>query len=66
MPFGGGSRICIGMHLARMELRLATALFFRAFPQAYISTKEGMTENDMHIKASFLMGPQGHRCLIEA
>lgn len=57
--------VCLGMHLARMELRLATALFFRALPDARISTQEGMTAKDMEIEAFFLMAPRGHRCLIE-
>ncbi|KAJ5671123.1 hypothetical protein N7507_000250 [Penicillium longicatenatum] len=65
IPFGGGSRICIGVHLARIELRLATALFFRRFPQAKISSSEGMSSDDMVMKAFFLMAPQGHRCLVE-
>ncbi|KAJ5667869.1 uncharacterized protein N7477_006439, partial [Penicillium maclennaniae] len=39
MPFGGGSRICVGIHLARMELRLGAALFFREFPNARRSDK---------------------------
>ncbi|KAJ5454167.1 uncharacterized protein N7458_005123 [Penicillium daleae] len=66
LPFGGGSRICIGLHLARIELRLGTALFFRKFPNAHPSATEGMTERDMDMKSFFLMAPQGHRCLIEA
>lgn len=49
-----------------MELRLATALFFQAFPQAHISTKEGMKDEDMEMQSFFLMGPKGHRCLLEA
>ncbi|KAL5362114.1 cytochrome P450 [Aspergillus floccosus] len=66
MPFGKGARACLGIHLARRELRLATVLFFRAYPQAKISTREGMVEDDMKMKSFFLMAPKGHRCLIEA
>jgi cytochrome P450 len=57
--------VCLGIHLARMELRMATALFFRALPDARPSKKEGMSENDMIMEAFFLMAPKGHRCLIE-
>ncbi|KAI1498889.1 putative cytochrome P450 [Biscogniauxia marginata] len=65
MPFGGGSRICIGLHLARVELRLATARFFRAFPNARVSTVEGMSNADMVPEEYFLIAPSGHRCLIQ-
>ncbi|KAK4862890.1 hypothetical protein LT330_003023 [Penicillium expansum] len=65
IPFGGGSRICIGLHLARIELRLASVLFFREFPNAQRSEKEGMSEKDMEMQSFFLMAPKGHRCLIE-
>lgn len=57
--------VCIGMHLAKMELRLATALFFRAFPRATVSTREGMSDRDMEHKAGFLLAPKGKRCHIE-
>ncbi|OQD60356.1 hypothetical protein PENPOL_c024G09110 [Penicillium polonicum] len=65
IPFGGGSRICIGLHLARMELRLGSVLFFREFPNAQRSDKEGMSTKDMEMQSFFLMAPKGHRCLIE-
>ncbi|KAJ4418349.1 hypothetical protein N0V82_005630 [Gnomoniopsis sp. IMI 355080] len=65
MPFGGGSRICIGIHLARLEMRLATARFFRSFPNAKISTKEGMCDDDMEQVLFFLGPPKGRRCLVE-
>ncbi|CVL06816.1 related to benzoate 4-monooxygenase cytochrome P450 [Fusarium mangiferae] len=65
MPFGGGSRVCIGKHLARMELRLATTRFFRAFPNAKVSSMEGMSEKDMELRAYFLLTPKGGRCLIQ-
>lgn len=65
MPFGGRSRLCLGIHLARTELRLATAYFFRGFPGAEISRQEGMSAADMEQVAFFLMSPAGKRCLVE-
>ncbi len=57
--------VCIGLHLARIELRLATALFFRSFPDAKVSTLEGMSDKDMTQVAYFLLAPKGKRCLVE-
>ncbi|TEA21561.1 Cytochrome P450 monooxygenase azaI [Colletotrichum sidae] len=65
MPFGGGSRTCLGRHLARIELRLITARFFRSFPDAEVSVQEGMCDEDMEPALHFLMVPSGHRCLIK-
>lgn len=59
------SPVCIGLHLARMELRLGAALFFREFPNAQRSDKEGMGPKDMEMQSFLLMAPEGHRCLIE-
>lgn len=53
------------MHLARMELRLATARFFLAFPNATISELEGMSDEDMQQMMYFLQAPKGKRCLVK-
>ncbi|KAL4753662.1 hypothetical protein BDW72DRAFT_190870 [Aspergillus terricola var. indicus] len=65
MPFGAGSRNCIGLHLAKMELRLATAYFFRSFPKARISAREDMSDGDMEMMLYFLLSPKGKRCLVD-
>ncbi|KAK9799880.1 putative Cytochrome P450 [Seiridium cardinale] len=65
MAFGTGPRGCIGVHLAKMELRLVTALFFKNFPGAKVSKQGGMSDADMDEMTSFLLMPRGHRCLIE-
>lgn len=56
---------CLGVHLANMQLRLATARFFLAFPDATVSSKEGMSERDMDAKIQILLSPMGKRCLIK-
>lgn len=56
---------CIGLHLAMMELRLATASFFRKFTNASVSSREGFTDDDMAPKAYLLVYPKGKRCLID-
>ncbi|ORY70424.1 cytochrome protein [Pseudomassariella vexata] len=66
VPFGGGSRICLGLHLARIELRLATARFFRTFPNAKMSNLEGFSDEDMKPAMFFLLTPKTRRCLVEA
>ncbi|KPI35287.1 putative sterigmatocystin biosynthesis monooxygenase STCB [Cyphellophora attinorum] len=62
MPFGGGAR---RIHLAKMELRLATARFFTRFPATRLSRQDGMSEKDMEQVHFFLMAPRGHRLLVE-
>ncbi|KAJ5893432.1 Cytochrome P450 [Penicillium taxi] len=66
MGFGAGTRSCVGTNLAHTELRLGATHFFRKFPKATVSTKEGMNDDDMRQRAWVFMSPVGHRCLIDA
>ncbi|KAK0617757.1 cytochrome P450 [Immersiella caudata] len=61
-PFGIGTRSCIGIHLAKMELRLATALFFRECKGIKIS--KDMTEDMMVQRMKFFTYPKANRCNI--
>lgn len=62
MPFGAGSRICIGIHLAWMEIRIAAALFFRQCRGARLS--ECMDDDLMEMDSRFLVAPKGGCCYI--
>ena len=59
MPWGGGSRVCVGLHLAKAEMRMAAALFFRRFPRARVLT----SDKDMEPKAYFLIQPLKKECI---
>lgn len=62
MPFGAGTRTCLGIHLALMELRLAAAMFFR---QSYdISISPETTDDTMEMIQYFLIAPINHCCHI--
>lgn len=57
--------VCLGIHLAKLELRFAVARFFTEFPAAGVSSLEGMCDEDMEPKIFFMMAPKNKRCLIE-
>lgn len=59
-PFGIGSRSCIGIALARMELRLATALFFRECRGAMLG--KNTTEDSMTPVTRFFLAPKAEKC----
>ncbi|KAK3361530.1 cytochrome P450 [Lasiosphaeria ovina] len=58
--FGSGSRSCVGVALARMELRLATALFFREMRGARLGP--GMTDDMMEMRLRCFIYPKGGKC----
>ncbi|KAK8017822.1 cytochrome P450 [Apiospora rasikravindrae] len=64
LPYGLGTRSCVGMHLANMELRISAVRFFKVFPSIVMSSAEGMSDDDMEMMNFFLVAPKGHRCLI--
>lgn len=61
-PFGAGSRICLGINLAWMELRLAAAEFFRECKGARVGP--ATTDESMRMQNYFLVAPAGHKCEI--
>ena len=61
-PFGAGSRACLGIHLAYMELRLSVAEFFRRCPGARLAPS--ITPESMRLENFFLIAPAAHKCEI--
>ncbi|RAK99644.1 cytochrome P450 [Aspergillus ibericus CBS 121593] len=61
-PFGHGSRGCLGIHLAWMELRLAVAEFFRECRGVRLAPSA--TWESMKPENYVLIAPSGHRCEI--
>ncbi|CAJ2511266.1 Uu.00g068910.m01.CDS01 [Anthostomella pinea] len=59
-PFGGGSRSCLGVHLAYMELRLSAAEFFRVCRGARLAPSA--TAACMEMENYFIISPAGHKC----
>lgn len=61
-PFGAGSRTCLGLHIAYMDLRLAAVEFFRRCPGSRIAPST--TNENMEFENFFLIAPKAHRCEI--
>jgi len=62
MPFGTGLRTCIGVHLARMVIRLVVAEFFRNVRD--VRPAPGTTKESMELENYFLVQPRSHKCEI--
>lgn len=60
--FGAGTRTCVGIHLARMEMWLALALFFRKCKGARVASSQN--EEGMEMRNFFLIEPKGKKCMI--
>lgn len=56
------SEVCIGLHLANMELAFAAAVFLRECPTAKIASTT--TNEDMEMVNFFLIPPKNHKCEI--
>lgn len=61
-PFGGGARVCIGQHIAEMELRCAVATFFWRYPKARLAPST--TDESMRPVYFFIINPQAHECRV--
>src|SRR3569833_568688 len=53
-PFGYGARQCLGIHLGRIEMRLAAAMFFRECAGARLAPSA--TPESMDVMDSFIAG----------
>ncbi|KAL7271727.1 hypothetical protein RUND412_005495 [Rhizina undulata] len=60
MPFGGGSRVCLGKHLAQTEVRLGLSHLFLRVPNLKLAPS--CTEESMDIEEFFLIAPKAHKC----
>jgi len=61
-PFGAGATVCLGKHLAQMELRYGVSTFIRDFPEAELSIST--TPKSMAMEHYSMIRPVAHRCNI--
>ncbi|KAF4301348.1 Cytochrome P450 [Botryosphaeria dothidea] len=59
-PWGGGGRVCLGMHVAEMELRHGAATFFLRYPQARLAPRT--TPETMRPEQFFIITPKNREC----
>ncbi|CAK1358738.1 putative sterigmatocystin biosynthesis P450 monooxygenase STCB [Cercospora beticola] len=62
-PFGAGSRTCIGQHLAMMEMRLATVLFFKRFAGAKLASDT--TDDSMIMNNYVVISPKSGKMKVD-
>jgi cytochrome P450 len=63
--FGGGSRVCMGRHLARMELRMAVYAFVRTFEDAELAYGvDGFSPQGMDIVETIVAKPVAEKMLV--
>ncbi|KAI1338388.1 cytochrome P450 [Xylariaceae sp. FL0016] len=62
MPFGGGTRTCLGIHLAKLELSHGATYFFREMRGAKLAPQT--TPSSMEMMNFFLISPKAEQCWI--
>lgn len=61
MPFSKGVRVCLGVNLAYMELKIITAALLRKY---HVQAVSNMKADAMEIKGNFACFPKGECFLI--
>ena len=59
MPYSKGTRACIGINLANMELKIVTAALLKLYR---VRPGVDMTSDDMEMTDHFLLVPKGGKC----